>query len=102
MNSTTYGASGGGTLPRPKGMVKPRPVAKIVANARDPLSQSSTSLNDDDLKHMKNVSSFSPIKKPPLLKTSSTELQVYFKQPFPQIGKMSLSQKIGKSSPYRK
>lgn len=76
MNSTTYGASGGGTLPRPKGMVKPRPVAKIVANARDPLSQSSTSLNDEDPKYMKNVSSFSPVKKPPLLKTSSAELQV--------------------------
>lgn len=27
---------GGGTLPRPRGVIRPRPVAKIVAKARDP------------------------------------------------------------------
>jgi len=82
MTSTTYAARGGGTLPRPKVIVKPRPVAKVVANARDPFLQSSTTLNDDHLKHMKNVSSFSPIKKPSLLKTNSSEIMVFIIQPF--------------------
>jgi hypothetical protein len=79
MNSANYSATGGGTLPRPKGMVKPRPVAKIVANTRDNISQSSTSLSDIDPKSMKMNSSFSPLhqpKKPSAMRSDSYEGQV--------------------------
>ena len=79
MNSANYSATGGGTLPRPKGMVKPRPVAKIVASTRDnAISQSSTSLSDIDPKSMKMNSSFSPIhqKKQQPMRSDSYEGQV--------------------------
>ena len=46
--------SGGGTLPRPKGLVKPRPVAKIAANPQIPLQQKQSvskmsDLHEDDM-----------------------------------------------------
>ena len=67
MNSASYSATGGGTLPRPKGMVKPRPVAKIVANARD--NATSASQCDVDPKSMKMNSSFSPLHTPKKMST---------------------------------
>ena len=81
MNSANYSATGGGTLPRPKGMVKPRPVAKIVASTRDNISLSSTSLSSSDVdpKSMKMNSSFSPLhqsKKQPPMRSDSYEGQV--------------------------
>ena len=41
--------SGGGTLPRPKGLVKPRPVAKIAANPQLPMQQKQSMSNMSDL-----------------------------------------------------
>ena len=78
MNSASYSATGGGTLPRPKGMVKPRPVAKIVANARD--NAAAASLCDVDPKSMKMNSSFSPLhtpKKMSTIRSDSYEGQVH-------------------------
>ena len=77
MNSANYSATGGGTLPRPKGLVKPRPVAKIVANARENVG--SASQCDVNPKSMKMNSSFSPLhqpKKPMTMRTDSYEGQV--------------------------
>ena len=42
--------SGGGTLPRLKGIVKPRPVAKIIAKSREPQVESPADLESEDLK----------------------------------------------------
>lgn len=42
---SSHEMGGGGTLPRPKGLVKPIPVAKIVANAREP---ENIKLEDED------------------------------------------------------
>jgi hypothetical protein len=77
MNSANYGATGGGTLPRPKGLVKPRPVAKIVANARENVPLASQC--DVDPKSMKMNSSFSPLhtpKKMSTIRSDSYEAQV--------------------------
>ena len=46
-NGLSINNSGGGTLPRPKGLVKPRPVAKIAANPQPPLEKQSTSTMSD-------------------------------------------------------
>ena len=54
--------SGGGTLPRPKGLVKPRPVAKIAANPQPPMQQKQSMSNMSDLHETdlckNNLSSF--------------------------------------------
>ena len=48
-NSLAINNSGGGTLPRPKGLVKPRPIAKIAANPQTPLQQKQSVSNMSDL-----------------------------------------------------
>ena len=63
-NNLALHNSGGGTLPRPKGLVKPRPVAKIAANPQTPLLQkqsmsSMSDLQEDDLCKT-SMSSFAP------------------------------------------
>jgi len=51
-NSLAMNNSGGGTLPRPKGLVKPRPVAKIAANPQTPLQQKQSMSNMSDLQEV--------------------------------------------------
>ena len=69
--------SGGGTLPRPKGLVKPRPVAKIAANPQIPLQQkrsmsSMSDLQEDDLCKTR-MSSFAPTVENPLAQPNNFE-----------------------------
>jgi hypothetical protein len=64
LNGLSINNSGGGTLPRPKGLVKPRPVAKIAANPQTPIQQkqsmsSMSDLHEDDI-CKKSMSSFVP------------------------------------------
>ena len=49
LNGLSINNSGGGTLPRPKGLVKPRPVAKIAANPQTPIQQKQSMSNMSDL-----------------------------------------------------
>ena len=76
-NNLALHNSGGGTLPRPKGLVKPRPVAKIAANPQTPLSQkqsmsSMSDLQEDDLCKT-SMSSFAPAVDHPLGQPSNFE-----------------------------
>ena len=63
LNCLAITNSGGGTLPRPRGLVKPRPVAKIAANPQPTLQEKQSMSKTSDVTEVdmckNNISSFS-------------------------------------------